>query len=202
VSSTKPTVIARLLELTDRDRVCAQIEAIFFETSGRQDFDSEAARAAHVACWLGRYLTHFPGESFVALAADGAVVGYLLGCLEDPARSPLFSDLSYFAAFAHLTASFPAHLHINLTAARRNEGIGARLIEAFAEHAADAGAPGIHAVTGEGARNNRFYLACGFRLLAATDWNGKRIAFFGRPLASGAAPRLRVTNLSQLGDRG
>jgi len=178
------TRIARLVDLTDHDLVCGQVEAIFFETSGTQSFESEAARAAYRERWLGRYLMHFPEECFVALSNDGAVVGYLAGCLEDPARSPRFSDVSYFATFSHLTPSFPAHLHINLTAGRRGEGIGAKLIEAFAGHAARAGVPGMHVVTGEGARNNRFYLACGFRQLGATDWMGNRIAFFGRPLAS------------------
>lgn len=178
------TRIARLVELTDHDLVCWQVEAIFFETSGRQSFDSEAARSSYRERWLGRYLTHFSDECFVALTDDGAVVGYLAGCLEDPARSPRFSDVSYFATFSHLTSSFPAHLHINLTAGRRGEGIGAKLIEAFAGHAAHAGVPGMHVVTGEGARNNRFYLACGFRQLGATDWMGNRIAFFGRPLTS------------------
>ena len=57
---------------------------------------------------------------------------------------------------------FPAHLHINLAAAFRSQGIGAQLIEAFAGHAKRAGAPGMHAVTGKGMRNVRFYIRCGF----------------------------------------
>ncbi|MCL4764782.1 MAG: GNAT family N-acetyltransferase [Hyphomicrobiaceae bacterium] len=178
------TIIARLAELPDRNRACGDIEAIFFETGGTREFDTEADRAAFRERWLTRYLAHFPNDAFVALATDGAVAGYLVGCLEDPARNALFSDISYFGGLAHLTQRFPAHLHINLTARYRSQGIGAQLIEAFAAHAARAGAPGMHVVTGEGARNNRFYLACGFEHLETADWNGNAIAFLGRLLAS------------------
>ncbi len=182
--SSAPARIARFVEITDRDRAQSDIDAIFFEASGTQRFESDAARAAFRERWLGRYVTNYPDETFVALAENGTVVGYLVGALDDPARCALFADIPYFVDFSPLTARFPAHLHINLTAACRSRGIGACLIEAFAAHAARASVPGMHAVTAEGVRNNRFYLACGFQQLAATDWNGKRIAFFGRPLIS------------------
>ncbi len=180
--------IASFGELKDRARAEAEIAAIFFETSGTQRFESDTTRDAYRARWLGRYLAWFPDEAFVALTDDGSVVGYLVGCLEDPAHDARFADIPYFAAFAALTAGYPAHLHINLTARYRGQGIGARLIERFAEHAERAGTPGVHVVTGEGARNNRFYLACGFRLLQTADWNGKRIAFFGRDMPKTTSP--------------
>lgn len=179
--------VVRLAEFSDPARSLPEVEAIFFEASGIRQFESEAARAAFRGRWLGRYLDHYPNESFVALTSQGAVAGYLVGCLEDPARNALFSDISYFSEFADLTAHYPAHLHINVAADFRGRGIGARLIEAFAAHAARAGAPGMHVVTGEGARNNRFYLALGFRKLATTAWNGKQIAFLGRAIAAPSA---------------
>lgn len=183
--ATSHAGICKLLDLLDRNRAVAEIEQIFFETSGTRQFESGRERAAFRERWLGRYLSHHPGETFVAVETGG-IVGYLAGCLTDPAKSPLFADISYFTTVAHLSKQFPAHLHINVTARCRGQGIGARLIEAFARHAADAGVPGMHVVTGEGARNNRFYLAQGFERLCTTVWNGNRIAFLGRQLQNKA----------------
>jgi GNAT superfamily N-acetyltransferase len=159
------------------------MDAILFEGSAIPTLASPAARAAFRERWLGRYLAHSPDEVFLACGADGHVVGYLVGCLEDPAHEEHFKDLSYFADFAELTRRFPAHLHINLKAAFRNRGIGAKLIEAFATHAAVAGVSGMHVVTGGGARNVTFYRRCGFEPLASTEWSGKQLVLLGRPLA-------------------
>jgi GNAT superfamily N-acetyltransferase len=81
-----------------------------------------------------------------------------------------------------LTKRFPAHLHINLDAGFRSQGIGAALIEAFAARAKRAGAAGLHAVTGKGVRNVGFYLRCGFTERATAVWNGREIVFLGREL--------------------
>lgn len=180
-------IVIPLREAPEPRRTCEVIDAIFAETSGRTHFESEAARAAFRERWLGRYLTHYPDQAFVAVAGGTDVVGYLVGSLDDPAKNELFSDISYFAGFAHLTQSFPAHLHINLTAQWRGLGIGKRLIESFARHAHQSGVPGMHVVTGEGARNKRFYSACGFRQLGSATWHGSPIAFLGRELPRGTA---------------
>ncbi len=175
--------IARYADVSCLENVDADIEAIFFEAAGPRVFESETARAAFRERWLLRYLETFPQEAFVAQTRSGRVVGYLVGCLEDPARQPMFADISYFAGFAHLTAKFPGHLHINLAADHRGAGIGSRLIEAFTVHAAEKAAPGIHAVTADGARNNAFYRRCGFERAGAMPWNGNPIAFFAKRLS-------------------
>src|SRR5919108_3004214 len=100
--------ICRLADVPDAGGVIAQINAIFFEASATQTFASATARAAFRERWLGRYLAHFPNEVFLACGADGQVVGYLAGCLEDPARNKHFEDVSYFLDFAPLTRRFPA----------------------------------------------------------------------------------------------
>ena len=182
-----PAVSVKILPLADlppSEIVRAAIETIFWETSARRQFATEAERLVYLDRWLGRYLKHFPGEAFVARAVTNEVVGYLVGCLSDPTGHPLFADVSYFSRFARFSTDYPAHLHINLKAEWRGRGIGKDLVEAFAGHAAKSGAPGMHVVTGEGARNNSFYRACGFQQLGSVDWNGNRIAFFGRRLAS------------------
>jgi GNAT superfamily N-acetyltransferase len=71
-------------------------------------------------------------------------------------------------------------LHINLAATFRSQGIGASLIEAFGERARQAGAPGMHAITGKGMRNVGFYTRCDFTERATAQWNGRQIVFLGR----------------------
>ncbi len=164
-------------------KVAAQVDAIFFEASGRRGFASAEERAAFRERWLGRYLR---GGSDVALVAEdtqGTVAGYLVGALEDPAGQDRFADIGYFRGeFRALCRRYPAHLHINLAPAFRSRGIGARLIAAFAHCAVEAGAPGMHVVTAGDARNVRFYARCGFVELGAALWNGRRVVFLGKPL--------------------
>jgi GNAT superfamily N-acetyltransferase len=163
----------------------AEVERIFFDASGRTSFASDAERAAFRERWLGRYLSHDRAHAFVARADCGSVAGYLIGCLDDPAATPRFSDLSYFANFVDLTARYPAHLHINLDPAWRGRAIGARLVETFAAHAAVRGAAGVHIVTGAAARNVRFYQRCGFAALRTCAWEGGIVLFMGRVLGAG-----------------
>jgi GNAT superfamily N-acetyltransferase len=130
----------------------------------------------------------------VALAASGAVAGYLVGALEDPAKQERFADIGYFrGAFRALCRRYPAHLHINLAPTFRSRGIGARLIAAFADAAADAGAPGMHVVTARDARNVRFYARCGLAELGVAPWNDRQLVFLAR--------RLRTPEGAELGAR-
>jgi len=160
-----------------------RVEEIFFTSSAIQKFTDEARRERFKVRWLGRYLEHYLESFFVARNTGDAVVGYLAGCLEDPARNPLFADLGYYQAFGPLCASYPAHLHINVAADIRNLGVGAALIAAFAAQVSQRRLPGLHLVTNEGARNIRFYERNGFRLLATTRWNDAPVVFMGRELA-------------------
>jgi GNAT superfamily N-acetyltransferase len=162
-----------------------QVDTIFFEASCRT-FEPGRERDAFHERWLGRYLHSGSDEVFLALTREHTVAGYLVGDVEDPARQARFDDIGYFRAeFASLCRLYPAHLHINLAPAFRSHGIGARLIETFAEKAHAAGAPGMHAVTGEGMRNVRFYQRCGFTERGRTIWNGRPIVFLGRELEAG-----------------
>ena len=161
----------------------AQIDTIFFAASNTQQFADEGERGAFHERWLGRYLDRYRQHFFLALGPEGRVIGYLAGCLDNPAHQLLFADIGYFAALAALTQLYPAHLHINLDADWRNRGIGARLIEAFCAHAAAAGSPGVHVVTGAASRNVGFYQRTGFHQLRSFDWNNSRLVMLGRNLA-------------------
>ena len=142
----------------------AEIDAIFFEASATKSFASQASRAVFRERWLGRHLVHFPACTFLARDRAGTILGYVIGALDDPAHDPRFADIPYFRDFAHLTARYPAHLHINLAPAARNRGIGGRLVDAFCAHAAAQGKPGVHVVTSETSRNRSFYARQRFSL--------------------------------------
>jgi GNAT superfamily N-acetyltransferase len=162
--------------------VVEQIDDIFFEASPRTAFASAAERTAYRERWLGRYLTYYAQEALVARDEDGRVVGYLVGSLDDPARTKRFADISYFAGFSDLTVRYPAHLHINLDPGWRNMGIGGMLIDAFVVGLMERHTPGVHVVTGAAARNLPFYQRRGFVPLRQALWNGAPILFMGRDL--------------------
>ena len=162
----------------------AAVDTIFFAASQTQSFASSAAKEAFRERWLGRYLEHYRENFFLAIDPRGRIAGYLAGCLVDPSRQGLFADIAYFAEIADLTRDYPAHLHINVDASWRNRGIGALLIEAFCAHAAKAGAPGVHVVTGAHSRNGPFYARNGFRRLRSLLWNGAEIVCLGRRLSA------------------
>jgi GNAT superfamily N-acetyltransferase len=178
-SELRPTLAASLE---------ASLDAIFFASSATQSFTDAAARAAFRERWLGRYLAHDPDWLYVALAQSGELLGYLAGCLDDPSRQPRFADIPYFAAIADITASYPAHLHINLAPAARSHGLGSRLIARFAGDAAQAGSPGVHVVTGRGMRNVGFYLRNGFAEVRAITSGERTLLVLARRLAMPGPP--------------
>lgn len=168
-----------------------EIDEIFFEASSVQSFASDEARRGFRQLWLGRYLSEEPEHAFVALGADGTACGYLIGSIEDPARRAEFSELTYFKDFAHLTARFPAHLHINVAQAARSQGIGAELIEAFIKHLQRLDVPGVHVVTGRGQRNVGFYGRSGFTERGSSPWRNNEVVLLGREIEKCVAGRLR-----------
>lgn len=175
-------LIRRYLEIPGGAEHIPAIDAIFFEASSVKDFTDDAARAAFRERWLGRYLTHYPEWAYLAFDAEGHLLGYLCGCIDDPNGMPRFADIVYFSAFQFLTINYPAHLHINLDHRHRGQGTGTLLIDAFVRDATDAGVQGMHLVTSRGARNVRFYEQCGFRELGALIHGKGEIVFLARKL--------------------
>lgn len=172
--------IARWLDLPSIETAYDEIVEIFFEASATKSFATPAIREAFLERWLGRYLMLYPEHAFIALGADGKALGYIVGSLDDPAHEPLFQDLAYLTGFAHLTARYPAQLHVNVHEAARGRGIGAALVDTFVRHAEAAGAPGVHLVTSRGMRNVGFYEANGFAEVGAQVVNGKELLFLAR----------------------
>jgi GNAT superfamily N-acetyltransferase len=175
--------IERWLDTPDKERASRDVDAIFFDSSGTKTFASDTVRTAFRERWLGRYFRFDPQWAYLARSAGGEVVGYLVGCLDDPARTARFDDIPVLQDFKTLTPDYPAHLHVNCAALWRSKGVGAMLVERFAADAAAAGAPGVHIVTGEGLRNVRFYERIGFVLKGSATFNGKTVVLLGRDLA-------------------
>ena len=176
--------VVRLIDEPNWKSLLPDVDNIFFATSSVQIFADDHARVSFKARWLDRYIYNYADSFFVARTGGSVLIGYLAGCLENPVLNPLFNDLSYYKAFAPFCASYPCHLHVNVTADYRNHGVGAALIEAFATQALKVQAPGMHIVTSEGARNIRFYERNSFRILSATYSNGARVVFMGRQFRS------------------
>lgn len=176
-----------LAGLERRRGLIAGLDHVFFTSSARQSFADAAEKAAFRERWLGRYLAHYPDFALVALDGARNAIGYVIGSPNDPVRDPLFADLTFLSAFSHLTARYPAQLHVNLDEEWRGLGIGAQLVSAFSDLAREAGAPGAHAVTARGMRNVGFYLANGFlergaALQGSTDLDRRELLFLGRDL--------------------
>lgn len=182
--ANKYCTILRLGDDSLTPRLRAQVDAIFFEASGRNFVPGPEREAFHER-WLGRYLQRNTDVVLLALDAEQTVAGYVMGALGDPSEQQRFDDISYFRReFRDLCRRYPAHLHVNIAPAFRSRGLGAQLIERFAAHAREAGAPGMHVVTGKQARNAKFYARCGFSELGTAVWNDGEIVFLGKGLAA------------------
>jgi GNAT superfamily N-acetyltransferase len=170
-----PARVLPYLDSPDPVAARAAVVEIFFESSVRRNFDDEAAKARFLATWTGWYLTEGAADVWIALDGDGTVAGYLTGCRDSAGTSALTETIPRYRSFADLFDRFPAHLHVNVRAGRRGQGIGTALIERFAE----ACGTGLHVVTAPSASNVGFYLRNGF--LAAVEREG--LLFLGRMAA-------------------
>ncbi|MEO1711269.1 MAG: hypothetical protein AAFR70_13475 [Pseudomonadota bacterium] len=164
-----------------------QVNEIFFSTSNRRSFASNQERACFRNLWLGQYLETYPELALLAVdrrAGKGPpkVVGYAVGWLQSPLADPRFSSLGYFPALADSLARYPAHLHINLHAHYRSAGLGSLLICTLCSDIAAKQIPGIHVVTGHGARNTAFYQRNGFEPVASVKWGASKLVQLGRVL--------------------
>lgn len=183
-------VLRRLVDLeaagADALALRTGIERIFRQSAARWPDDAAAAKAFQ-QLWLDQYLAHERELVTVALAREMPahetdVLGYILGCRIDPATSPRFSALSYFQDFAAQTQAYPAHLHVNLDARVRGQGIGAHLVEGLCRSLQGEGLAGIHVVTGRDQRNVNFYTRLEFLEHAKAPRGSTEMVLLGRAL--------------------
>jgi GNAT superfamily N-acetyltransferase len=175
-------IVREWINVPNRDRFIPEINEIFFEASENKSFLNDSEKDAFRERWLGLYLANYPEWAYMSFDGD-KVVGYLVGCLDDPARTPLFSDLVLYKEFHSVTALYPAHFHINLHSGWRGQGIGSRMVEFFASDASIVGARGMHVITSRGMENVRFYEECDFHEVGAIKWRDRELVFLGRKLS-------------------
>src|SRR5262249_17325314 len=111
------------------------IDRIFFESSAKRDFCSHEERQYFRDVSLGRYIAKHQDSFFVARNVSGHAVGYLAGCLENPTNLDHFNDVAYFHYIHDICQDYPAHFHINIAEQYRGRGLGAALVERFADWA-------------------------------------------------------------------
>jgi GNAT superfamily N-acetyltransferase len=186
--------IVRLTELPEPGSALRQADAIFWESAYTKTFADETSRVVYRELWFGRYLAHVPGEFLLALGPNSDVMGYLAGSLTSDA--PPLPGPDYYGLFApELIARFPAHIHVNVHADSRGNGIGAELVRAFADHCRARNVPGLHAVTRQGSRSSLFFEKCGLAPLETAIWRNTELTFLASmPSAADVEfdpPRLR-----------
>lgn len=174
----------------DRAAVVRAVDDVFWETANTREFETPEEQAAFRWRYFGYYLEYEPECLFVARdGARGSVLGYVCGVVDTRRHPELYRIADHVPIYSDLYDRYPAHLHINLTAAARGRGLGGRLLGAIERCAATAGAPGIHLVTSADARNTSFYRRNGYRhevprSLPTGGGTAVTLLFMGKPLAS------------------
>lgn len=201
----KPTATYSIDELapTERSPVAEAARAIFWETAQQREFPTQQDRDGYEWRYFGYYLESEPGSFLVAVDGDGpgrsgrgdgalsgtgaGVLGYVCGVADTRSHPELYRVAPHIAVFDDLYDRYPAHLHINLTAASRGMGLGGALIRALESRVRRAGAEGLHLVTSPDARNVTFYLRSGFTdrfERSAPDDPEAKMLFMGKVLES------------------
>jgi len=174
--------IHRADEVADFASCLGDIDDIFFKSSARRDFCSQAEKQAFREMSLGRYLEKHRSSFFVALDDAGRAVGYLAGCLKNPLTLNHFNDVSYFHYIADICQEYPAHLHVNIAERYRRRGLGTALVGQFAEWSKLHSVEGIHLVTSSASRSIPFYRRSEFVELRTFPWNFGTSVCMGRKL--------------------
>ena len=126
----------------DLEGVVASNAALFAEDSGTRDPLRNADwPAVHGAKWVADLLED--PDALLLVASDPAVVGHLVGTFSAP------SDM-WTVARAELVSMYVRETH-------RTQGIGTRLVDAFAEWAKGRGATRLH-VTAYATHNTALHL--------------------------------------------
>jgi ribosomal protein S18 acetylase RimI-like enzyme len=191
---TERAVAIRAYRVADRAAVRAIAHRAGYMGEAADWYWRDATSFANV--WTGYYTDREPESAFVAERA-GAVVGYLLGCVDSmraPSAGTLIAQQSIrrMLFFRPGTAGFlwrslwdtfrrsdlprsemddprwPSHLHVNLLPEGRGCGAGASLMTAWLARLRDVGSPGCQLTTlAENRTAIAFFERSGFERLGA-----------------------------------
>jgi GNAT superfamily N-acetyltransferase len=181
-SDQKRAALQKADEIADLASYLDDIGEIFFESSAKRDFCNHEERQHFREMSLERYIVRHRDSFFVALDDASRAVGYLAGCLENPTKLDHFNDILYFRYIDDICQKYPAHFHINVAKPYRNRGLGAALVERFADWATPHGVEGIHLVTSSASRSIPFYRRSEFVEFRTFPWNLGTSVCMGRKL--------------------
>jgi hypothetical protein len=94
----------------------------------------------------------------------------------------MFELTPHLHAFKELFKTYPAHLHINMSAECRGMGHGGLLIEAAQKILVENNILGLHIITAPDARNRGFYHKNGFTDEQVCEYKGIELLFMGKQL--------------------
>jgi len=172
--------ITRLSQIPFTSSVIEALRRIFFETSTRKTFASATEREEFRYRYLDLYLKN-PDWVFLALAPDETILGYLLVATQTTEEVfTLIPSLEAFRVF--IKASYPAHLHINLTESARGTNLGSRLLEEMETALRKKNIFGVHLVTTSHARNVSFYRKNLYEPMSETQVNGVSLLMLAKLL--------------------
>jgi ribosomal protein S18 acetylase RimI-like enzyme len=164
------------LSVLDQNIVAQEIGDIFFETSTKKTFATAEEKEKFHYKYVGYYLEHYP--ELIWIARRDRTLGYILGSPQStqPELLKIQPHLEKFKGFFTL---YPAHLHINLSAASQGLGLGSKLVAKLKNELESFKIHGLHIMTGPESENRLFYQKLGFTFQVEKD----SILFMGLPLS-------------------
>lgn len=157
----------------------SEVESIFFESSTRKEFKDQQERLDFQYKYLGHYLKHH--RELALVAQNSEVLGYCVAAPQSDTQE-LKLIQPHLALFQEHFRAFPAHLHINLSAQARGQGIGGQLVLTLEEKLKEQQIPGLHIVTAPTSRNRSFYQRLGFHFEFEQSFKGADLLFMGKRL--------------------
>lgn len=162
-----------------------QIRDIFFLTSPRKAFASEAEREEFFKKWTEYYFCH--RAEFIYVAVEGTelspkVLGYLMIEPDSTLALKAFGNQPHYVLFQDLYQAYPAHLHINCHPDSQGMGLGGLLINKGVEDLCQLNIEGLHLITAPTARNVSFYRKNLFNHEVLRSVNNIDYLFMGRKL--------------------
>jgi len=175
-------MINAFIEEKDLIGARARVKEIFFLSTYSGASLVGVAREKFFDCWAGYYFEEMPEHTLLFKTGSGKIIGYLTGCLNSAAARHLYDSCFYYRDFHGFYTEYPAHFHVNCHPKFRGLGVGKKLVQNFVSGLKQVGNPGVHLVTGKGARNRRFYERLRFIERATIRSNKSDLVLLGRDI--------------------
>jgi ribosomal protein S18 acetylase RimI-like enzyme len=170
------------------DAQAQRVRQIFFETSDKKSFVSEAQKNTFLDNYLASYLRE--SKQFCFLEASDLVNGYIVGSKSSESAVKKFA---YYEVFQDCLIDYPAHLHINCAESAQGRGVGSKLLNKFKTSLEESNVCGLHIITSPEARNISFYKKNGFDFEITRNFKGIDLTLLGISLH----PIDKITQLSE-----